>query len=161
MSKAATTFFRLGCVLLVLTGLAHLLGHQQLMRFDPADENGKRMMELLKTYTDPEGGPGRTFWEFFAGFSLHFSVSVIGLGVVGGMLSLSRVTTGIAGMLAAVCIAMALNSHAYFFIVPTACLAVAAGAFVVAAALAWWSGAGTGYDVSAVAGVDVGADLQS
>jgi hypothetical protein len=137
MPRRAMLFFRLGCLVLFLTGAMHLMGHLQMASHIPANDTERALDDLMKTYTRDLAGTPRSTHDLFMGMSLQFSLGLFALAAAGGMLSLARhphpPRPAVAGMMAFLVAAMAVNSQLHFFIIPTACLAAAALCFTLAA----------------------------
>jgi hypothetical protein len=76
--------FTAGCVVLILLGLVHLLGHYHLVTALGDNEKDRQLLAAMKSDPRDMGlGMMRTTFDFFAGFSLTFSVLSLGLGLVG------------------------------------------------------------------------------
>jgi hypothetical protein len=76
--------FTAGCVVLVLLGLVHLLGHYHLATGAGDNELERQAIAAMKG--DPQDlglGMVRSHFDFFVGFSLTFSVVSLGLGLLG------------------------------------------------------------------------------
>ena len=76
--------FTAGCVVLIVLGLVHLLGHYQLVAKPGEAEQDRQLLALMRANPQDMGfGMMRTTFDFFAGFSLTFSVLPIGMGLAG------------------------------------------------------------------------------
>ncbi|MBL8765105.1 MAG: hypothetical protein JNM07_12640 [Phycisphaerae bacterium] len=125
--------FRVGCAILVFTALAHVLGHVSLAAQTGEDETHRQLLALMKGYRREIGGSMRSTWDFFLGFSLHFSISLLGLGAAGWAGTVGGRRPGALALVFTLVSGAALaNSVAYFFIAPTVCLAAATLAFALA-----------------------------
>jgi hypothetical protein len=121
--------FRAGATVIVLFGLAHLIGHLQGQKGANMTEAEKKVVEVMQGTSFDLAGSERTMWDLFQGFSLMFSVQSITLGIVGWMATPDR---RLCAAFAAASIAFALVSITYFFIVPTSFVVVAALLFAAA-----------------------------
>ena len=134
--------FTAGCVVLVLLGLVHLLGHYHLATASGDNEQERQAIAAMKG--DPRDlglGMVRSTFDFFVGFSLTFSVVSLGLGLLGfvvrghfaaapGLLRQAAVVyAGTMGVMTGVTIR-------YFFPPPLAFVALAFLLFVAAVATA-------------------------
>jgi len=76
--------FTAGCVVLIALGLVHLLGHAAMQRSVGEDETERQMIALMRSHTQDMGlGFVRSMRDILNGFSLHFSVASIGMGLLG------------------------------------------------------------------------------
>jgi hypothetical protein len=85
---APYSLFRIGALILVLTGLLHLAGH-----FTPSDPtNGSEftLRDLMYNYRTNLMGVMRSKGELFDGLSLAFSVMNIGFGALGFTIPATR-----------------------------------------------------------------------
>lgn len=123
--------FRAGASIFLFFALAHLAGHFQ--ESPPANDTERKLLELMKGYAFSFPGAQRTMWDLFSGFSLMLSAQSATLGVIGWLVPPQRRMAIVFTVAAAVCTALSL---AYFFAIPTACLALATLLF----ALAVWRG---------------------
>jgi hypothetical protein len=134
--------FTAGCVVLILLGLVHLVGHHHLTTSPGDTEHEQKVLSMMRE--DPQDlglGMKRTIFDFFAGFSLTFSVMTLGMGLAGwvvrshvgaapGLLrSTAIVYAGTLGVMAGVTLR-------YFFPPPLAFVAAAFVLFAAAAATA-------------------------
>ena len=129
-------FYRIACIILILTGLIKLSG--QFAEPEPKNETERQLFELAKT-TQIDVGSGATITVHGTqmGFGLWFSLSLIWAGVMS--LFLVKQLQHHAGALRKVAI---FNSGflilgvgislAYFFFIPTTCLALSLIFFVLA-----------------------------
>ena len=76
--------FTAGCGVLVALGLVHLLGHY-MMTTSQGDTDAERQLLALMRSNPQDMGLGflRTTFDILSGFSLYFSVSSLGLGLIG------------------------------------------------------------------------------
>lgn len=129
-------FYRIGCYVLILTGLLKLIG--QFQEPTPANERERQLWELMTTYqVDVGNGATVTIMGIQKGFSLCFSLMFLWAGVLG--LFLVKQFAGNPGGLRKIAI---INSAAlvigtgisvvYFFFIPTACFALALVFFILA-----------------------------
>lgn len=123
--------FTAGCVVLILLGLVHLLGHYHLTTTAGDDEKDRQLLAAMKSDARDVGlGMRRTTFDFFAGFSLTFSVMSLGMGLAGWVVR--RHAGAVPGLLreAAIVYAGTLGALAgvtlrYFFPPPLAFVATA------------------------------------
>jgi hypothetical protein len=134
--------FTAGCVVLILLGLVHLLGHHHLMTAVGDTEQERQLLAAMKADTRDMGlGMMRSTFDFFAGFSLTFSVMSLGLGLAGFVVrghataapGLLRQTAIVYAGTWAVMVGVGLR---YFFSVPLAFIATVFLLFAAAAATA-------------------------
>ncbi len=115
--------FRLGCIVLMLTCVLHLVGHFAGM--EPSNDSEKRMLELMTNYRLPIRV---TMMDLLNGFSLFFALSLLGFGMLGfafvselgevrrkRLMWIYTILTG----------SMVVIGLTYFFAAPTSCLAAA------------------------------------
>lgn len=128
-------FFKIGCVILILTCGIHLIGHFN--NRQPGSDEEKQMMHLMETYQIP--GAGVTMMSLLSGFSLMYSLWFLTLGTI-GLMCTGRImesyrrgflwtVTGFTG------VAVLISAY-YFFYAPTACVSAAfvfllIGSFIV------------------------------
>jgi hypothetical protein len=136
MRGTAVGSYRTGAIACLLTAAAHALGHLQ-GPHPPANETEAELMRLMTSYVSPE--IGRTAFELLGGFSWMFSLYFLTLGA--SALLLLRLRRDDAALLRAFAAAQAVSlglalavSLAFFFAIPTACIAVATAGFAAAAA---------------------------
>ena len=129
-------FFRIGCIALFITACLHLIGHFQ----EPIVENEseKQMLDLMINYKMKIGSDTITMMGLQKGFSLCFSLLFVWTGVLGLFLAntlasntatlrkISFIYVGALGVETTI-------SLIYFFMAPTACIAVALLFFIIAA----------------------------
>ena len=73
-----------GCVVLVALGLVHLLGHYAMTTSQGETEAERQLLALMRSNPQDMGlGFHRTMFDILSGFSLYFSVSSLGLGLIG------------------------------------------------------------------------------
>src|SRR4026207_266813 len=76
--------FTAGCVVLILTGLVHLLGHYQLVTNPGETDHDRQLLALMRANPQDMGlGMMRTMFDFLAGFSLTFAALPTGMGLAG------------------------------------------------------------------------------
>ena len=76
--------FTAGCVVLILLGLVHLLGHAAMQKNQGETDTERQLMSLMRGYKQDMGlGFVRSMSDIVNGFSLHFSVASIGMGLLG------------------------------------------------------------------------------
>jgi hypothetical protein len=76
--------FTAGCFVLIALGLVHLLGHYRLMTGQGDNEQERQLLTMMRSNPQDMGlGTMRTMFDIVAGFSLYFSLSAIGLGLLG------------------------------------------------------------------------------
>lgn len=132
--------FTAGCVVLIATGLVHLLGHYAMMTNAGEGETERQLLALMRDYRRDLGlGFVRSTFDILAGFSLSFSVLPIGLGLLGlvvrrnadrapGLLRQSAIVyAGIFGIMTGVAIR-------YWFPAPLVFLAAAFACFAASVA---------------------------
>ena len=115
--------------MLILFGLAHMIGHLQGQKGANMTDAEKKVVEVMQGNSFDLAGTKRTMWDLFQGFSLMFAVQSLALGIVGWIATPDR---GLCAAFAAASIAFALVSIAYFFVVPTSFVVVSALLFAVA-----------------------------
>ena len=134
--------FTAGCVVLILLGLVHLMGHYHLVTSQGETDHDRQLLAMMRGNPEDVGlGMKRTMFDFFAGFSLTFSVMSLGMGLAGWVV---RSHSGAApGLLRSASIAYAGTlgvmvgvTLRYFFPPPLAFVATAFVLFAAAAATA-------------------------
>src|SRR5687768_4663827 len=122
-------FYRIGCIVLILTGLLKLAG--QFQEFEPKNDTERQLFELAAT-TQIDVGNGATITVDGTqmGFGLWFSLSLIWAGTMSlffaKQLGDNKATLRkIAGLNASVLLIGSGISLLYFFYIPTICLALA------------------------------------
>ena len=76
--------FTAGCVVLILLGLVHLVGHAAMQKNQGENDTERQMLSLMRGYSQDMGlGFVRSMSDIVNGFSLHFSVVSIGMGLLG------------------------------------------------------------------------------
>ena len=121
--------FTAGCVVLILTGLVHLLGHYALVTSPGETDHDRQLLAMMRANPQDMGlGMMRTMFHFLTGFSLTFSVLPIGMGMAGFVVR--RHAAGAPGLLAQTAIVYAITWGAmlgvglvYFFSIPDAFIA--------------------------------------
>ena len=122
--------FTAGCVVLILTGLVHLLGHYQLVTNPGETDHDRQLLALMRANPQDMGlGMMRTMFDFLAGFSLSFAALPIGMGLAGFVVRRHAATAP--GLLGQIAIVYAITwgvmlaiGLVYFFSVPDAFIAV-------------------------------------
>jgi hypothetical protein len=90
--------FTAGCVVLIALGLVHLLGHYGLITSQGENEQERQLLAMMRGNPQDMGlGMMRTTFDILSGFSLYFSVSSLGLGLLG--LVVRRHASAAAGLL--------------------------------------------------------------
>ena len=134
--------FTTGCGVLIALGLVHLLGHYMMTTAQGETEQERQLLALMRSNPQDMGlGFLRTTSDILSGFSLYFSVSSLGLGLIG--LVVRRHASAAPGLLRQTAIAYA-GTYAvltgvalrYWFPAPLFFLAAAFLCFVVAVATA-------------------------
>jgi hypothetical protein len=134
--------FTAGCVVLILLGMAHLLGHYMLTTSQGDTDAERQLLAMMRGNAQDMGlGFVRSMFDIVTGFSLYFSLSSFALGLVGLVLRrhlgaspglLRQAAIVYAGSYAAMT-AMALR---YWFPAPLVFLALAFVCFTASAATA-------------------------
>jgi hypothetical protein len=76
--------FTAGCVVLVALGLVHLLGHAAMQANQGESDPERQMLSLMRGHKQDLGlGFVRSMSDIVNGFSLHFSVASLGMGLCG------------------------------------------------------------------------------
>lgn len=76
--------FTAGCVVLIALGLVHMLGHYQMVTAQGDTEPERELLGMMRGNGQDMGlGMVRSTFDILAGFSLYFSVSSLGLGLLG------------------------------------------------------------------------------
>ena len=127
------SFFRIGSIVLILTGFLHLYGHFQ--EIQPANEKEEQLIDLMKSQPIDIGqGDTITMMELQQGFSLCFALMFIWIG--GSNLMISIKHTGSIRLFAAInTLATATGlgiSLTFFFWAPTACFIASLLMFIIA-----------------------------
>jgi len=134
--------FTIGCVVLIALGLVHLMGHYMLTTNQGENDAERQLLAMMRSNPQDMGlGFLRTTSDILSGFSLYFSVSSLGLGLIG--LVVRRHASAAPGLLRQTAIAYA-GTYAvltgvalrYWFPAPLFFLAAAFLCFVVAVATA-------------------------
>jgi hypothetical protein len=134
--------FTAGCVVLILTGLVHLLGHYKLTTAAGDTEHERQLFAMMRADPQDMGfGMLRTMFDFLTGFSLTFSTLPLGMGLAGFVVR--RHAASAPGLLRQVAIVYAATwavmvgiGLRYFFSVPLAFIAAVFLLFAAAAATA-------------------------
>ena len=129
-------FYRIGCIVLILTGLIKLSG--QFLEPEPKNEAERQLLELAKTtQIDIGNGTTITLHGTQMGFGLWFSLSLIWVGVVSLFLvkqsgENKALLRKIASLNASALLIGAGISLMYFFFIPTICLSLCLIFFAIA-----------------------------
>ena len=76
--------FTTGCGVLVALGLVHLLGHYMMTTSQGETEQERQLLALMRSNPQDMGlGFMRTTSDILSGFSLYFSMSSLGLALIG------------------------------------------------------------------------------
>lgn len=127
-------FFRAGAVVLMLFGLAHLMGHLSSKDAPPQNEQERQLKELLYGYKADLMGTMRSQGEIVEGFSLAISILMLGAGLTALTVARSRDPRVVASVAMVNCgwVGITLGiSLRYWFLAPTSFLAVAFVCFLV------------------------------
>lgn len=90
--------FTAGCAVLIALGLVHMLGHYGLVTNQGDSEQERQLLAMMRGNPQDMGlGMMRTTFDILSGFSLYFSVSSLGLGLLG--LVVRRHASAAAGLL--------------------------------------------------------------
>ena len=122
--------FTAGCVVLILTGLVHLLGHYHLVTSAGQTDHDRQLLAMMRADPQDMGlGMKRTMFDFLAGFSITFSALPIGMGLAGFVVR--RHAPSAPGLLRETAIVYAITWAAmlaiglvYFFSIPDAFIAL-------------------------------------
>ena len=89
--------FTAGCVVLIALGLVHLLGHAAMQANQGESDAERQMLSLMRGHRQDLGlGFVRSMSDIVNGFSLHFSVASLGMGLCGFVVRRhSRATAGL------------------------------------------------------------------
>ena len=128
-------FYRIGCFVLIITGLLHLSSHFQ--EPVPANETEKQLFDLMTNHQIHFAGATVTMGGIQEGFGFWFSLSLIWLGTISLFLvkQLGENRTlirKIAGMNSSALLVGTGISYFFFFFIPTICLALGLIFFSVA-----------------------------
>lgn len=129
MGKRQRVFFGIGTWACIATAAIHMVGQ---LAGNPAPQNPteEALFKLLTTYQKDFGaGFHRTTSDFLNGFSISFSLLLLWVGVLCLVLARSRgdepaLLRTVSGVCAVLSGLLLIVSVAYFFLPPTACLAV-------------------------------------
>lgn len=127
----AARMLKAASVLMILVGCGHLVGHMMGMDTSALPAPEKAVTDAMQGHQFDAGGWKRTYWDFFVGFSLSYSVFCFALGLLGwqaarlgaanpaSLRGSLVVVTAAAGVLAILC-------AKYLVLPPTVMLAAAA-----------------------------------
>lgn len=127
----ARRWFAVGCWILILLGLAHLLGHYAMVTSEGQGDAERRLLEAMRGDRKDLGlGFVRSTFDILSGFSLTFSILPAGMGLAGlALLRRERgapeAVRGVAIVYAGVYGVMTAMAWRYWFPAPLAFLAVA------------------------------------
>ena len=127
-------FFRIGCIALLLTACLHMVGHFH--GATATNDTEKQLLDMMTNYKMNIGSDVITMMGLQKGFSLLFTVLLVWPGALGLYLAKTVTTQALRNvnfMYAGAMITETIISQIYFFIVPTACVAIATLFFVIAA----------------------------
>lgn len=128
-------FYRIGCIILVLTGLLHLTSHFQ--KYVPQNDTEKQLVDLMENYVVNVAGAEVTMAKIQEGFGFWFALSLVWLGAMSLFLvkqlgENKALVRKIAGLNASALLMGTVISLLYFFFIPTICLALGLIFFSVA-----------------------------
>ena len=129
-------FYKIGCYVLILTGLIKLSG--QFQEHVPTNDTERQLTELMTTtQIEVVNGTTITMMGTQMGFGLWFSLSLIWAGVISLFLvkqlgENKAFLAKISGLNASALLIGSGISLLYFFFIPTVCLALALISFSVA-----------------------------
>lgn len=127
----AARMLRIASALIFLVGCGHLVGHVMGMDTSALPAPEKAVTDAMQGHRFDAGGWTRSYWDFFAGFSLSYSVFCFAFGLLGwqaarlgaanpaSLRGSLAVMTAAAGVLAILCVK-------YLVLPPTVMLAAAA-----------------------------------
>lgn len=131
-SRWARRCFAAGCYVLILTAIAHLIGH--FVEREPANQTERELRELMRGYWFDVGLARRTVQDFYTGFSWHYALSLAALALLGW--AAARHGPGprrsAAGVLALASAIFTVNAAMCWFLAPLLCHAAAAVLFSAA-----------------------------
>jgi hypothetical protein len=116
------TLFRVGALVLALHGIVHLFGHFANKTAKPVNSQEYMLEELLYGFKTNVMGVMRSQGEILDGLSLAFSLFLLTLAALGFTLPVEKKPAIVIAASLAVLLAISL---AYWFVVPTAFVAVA------------------------------------
>jgi hypothetical protein len=134
--------FTAGCVVLLLTGLVHFVGHYKLTTMTGDTEHERQMLSMMRADPQDMGlAMKRTMFDFFSGFSATFSVLSIGMGLAA--FAVRGHASSAPGLLRSFALAYAITwgvmlalGLVYFFWIPDSFIAVVFVLFAASAATA-------------------------
>ena len=120
-------FYRIGCIILILTGLLHLTSHFQ--KYVPQNDTEKQLVDLMENYVLNVAGAEVTMAKIQEGFGFWFALSLVWLGAMSLFLMKQlgenkAVLRKIAGLNASALLIGTGISVLFFFFIPTICLAL-------------------------------------
>src|SRR5689334_21001551 len=115
-------FYRIGCIVLIITGLLHLSSHFQ--EYVPQNDTEKQLMQLMDNYQFDFAGATVTMGKIQEGFGLWFALSLVWLGLLSWFLvkqlgENKAVMKKIARMNASALLIGTVISQIFFFFIPT------------------------------------------
>jgi hypothetical protein len=120
-------FFRIGAIVLVVMGIAHLFGHFGGKAVPPANSTEIALHDMMYGYKQNLSGSMRSAGDIYDGLSLAFSVFSFALGMLAWVTEPNRKAAWILAVWLVVATGI---SFAYWFAIPTFFLAVAAACFL-------------------------------
>jgi hypothetical protein len=132
---------RIASTLILLVGLAHLVGHSMGMDTSKLPAGEKSVTDAMQGFRFDAGGWTRTYWDFFVGFSLSYSVFAVAFGLLGWQAARLGATSpsslrGSLVVVTAAALVLAILCVKYLVLPPAVMLGVAALAGVVGIAKA-------------------------
>lgn len=124
--------FRIGALVLTLTGIAHLLGFLAGKNAAPANGIEFQLRELLMTYKTNMAGTMRTTGDILDGLHLSYTVFMLTLAALGFVLPVQRKSALVIAGSLAVMVGISLT---YWFVIPTAMMTAACAFFAGSAYL--------------------------
>jgi hypothetical protein len=130
--------FKFGCWAAIATAVVHVAGTIA-GGMTPTNDTERQLLELATTYQFAlPGGAGRSLVDFLRGLSLVFSVFFATIGPIGLVVARRGqadpfLMYGVARRAAIASAAVLVISLAYFFIVPTLCVATVTVCFAASA----------------------------
>jgi hypothetical protein len=141
-------FFRIACIVLILTSASHLAGHffliPQLHLTDnfssvfPANETERSLMKMMNEYEKSVGGASVSMRDIQNGLSLCYGIFFLWTGILNiiiskGLVRNKRMLVQICFLNVAVLLIGAWISHLYFFWLPLSSFTITAILFGLAA----------------------------
>lgn len=79
----AARMLRIASTLIFIVGIGHLVGHMMGMDTSALPAAEKKVTDAMQGHQFDAGGTARTYWDFFVGFSISYSVFAFALGLLG------------------------------------------------------------------------------